>query len=341
MKEKNPEKINTAKSSVPTEWEVAAQEELKGANPWEKLSHNVRELPILPIYNKTEKNQPEPLLKADKTDILGARTWYNCPHVKVSGEKKSNEEALDHLKNGADGIWFEIQKKTDFRILLKGIDIRYCSINFLAKENARELSNQYAQYLKSQKFIESIIAGSFIGNFNSKELSENDFYHEGLQVDYHSDPVKELTQAFEIFSSEKPKKIAFSITLDNDFFMSLSKLRAARLVLRNISSETSLFIHARAPEWIEKKYQPHENMLSGTTTALSAILGGCDALTVEPSANDHALTSRIARNISNILREESHLSKVADPVAGSYFIETLTRQIADGVIQSLTFKKKP
>ena len=68
-------------------------------------------------------------------------------------------------------------------------------------------------------------------------------------------------------------------------------------------------------------------MLKSTSAALAAILGGCDALTVQPE-NENPMMARIARNVSSILREESHLSKVADPTAGSYYLESLTNQLA-------------
>ena len=61
---------------------------------------------------------------------------------------------------------------------------------------------------------------------------------------------------------------------------------------------------------------------------MSAILGGCDALTLEPE-DDQARSIRVARNVSNVLREESHFAKVADPLAGAYFVESLSLQLAD------------
>src|SRR5436190_18952994 len=88
-------------------------------------------------------------------------------------------------------------------------------------------------------------------------------------------------------------------------------------------------VHCYTEAFVNEKYEPHGNMLKGTTASLAAIFGGCDMLTVDAEDGQQEMMSRAARNISNILREEVHLSKVADPVAGSYYVETLSAQIAD------------
>ena len=74
-------------------------------------------------------------------------------------------------------------------------------------------------------------------------------------------------------------------------------------------------------------------MLRTQTEAMSAILGGTDSLTVEPFdttfRQPDEFSERIARNQQLILKEESYFDKVADPSAGSYYIENLTQLIAE------------
>jgi methylmalonyl-CoA mutase len=83
------------------------------------------------------------------------------------------------------------------------------------------------------------------------------------------------------------------------------------------------------------KADPYLNMLSNTSQAMSAILGGCDLLTVYPHNRGIEPTDdfgkRIARNISVILREEAYFDKVADPAAGSYYLEKLTDQFSASI----------
>ena len=68
--------------------------------------------------------------------------------------------------------------------------------------------------------------------------------------------------------------------------------------------------------------------------AMAGVLGGCDAITLDPEKNNE-LSARIARNVSNILREESHLSKVADPLAGTWFVENACQALSQKIWSSL------
>jgi len=100
------------------------------------------------------------------------------------------------------------------------------------------------------------------------------------------------------------------------------------------ANEASAFmqIHSVTGRWNKTLYDPYVNMLRTQTEAMSAALGGAGSITVEPfdavfrSANE--FSERIARNQQLLLAEESHLDKVADPGAGSYYIEELTSLIA-------------
>ncbi len=92
-------------------------------------------------------------------------------------------------------------------------------------------------------------------------------------------------------------------------------------------------IHCVTSEWNKTVYDPYVNMLRTQTEAMSAILGGTDSLTVEPFdiafRKPDEFSERIARNQQLILKEEAYFDKVADPAAGSYYIENLTNLIAE------------
>jgi methylmalonyl-CoA mutase len=80
-------------------------------------------------------------------------------------------------------------------------------------------------------------------------------------------------------------------------------------------------------------YDPHVNMLRGTTEAMSSILGGADLVNVlpydYPNGKGSIFSDRIARNVQIILREEAYFDQVADPASGSYYIESLTDSLAE------------
>ena len=136
-------------------------------------------------------------------------------------------------------------------------------------------------------------------------------------------------------------KVRFSFGIGSNYFSEIAKLRAARLLWSVVqkgyqkaySVSMKMDIHCVTSEWNKTVFDPFVNMLRTQTEAMSAILGGTDSLTVEPF--DIALrqpgefSERIARNQQLILKEEAYFDKVADPAAGSYYIENLTNLIAD------------
>jgi len=136
-------------------------------------------------------------------------------------------------------------------------------------------------------------------------------------------------------------KIRFSFGTGSNYFSEIAKLRAARLLWSVIqngfgltgTSSIKMDIHSVTTEWNKTIYDPAVNMLRTQTEAMSAIIGGTDSLTVEPFdivfRQPDEFSERIARNQQLILKEEAYFDKVADPSAGSYYIENLTKLIAD------------
>lgn len=142
-------------------------------------------------------------------------------------------------------------------------------------------------------------------------------------------------------------KTVLSVSVGTSYFMEIAKLRALRILFNRfiahypLSSSHhpfSLFIHAQPSTFYDAAATPYTNLLRATTEAMAAVVGGCDALSVRPydtvlgqeAANsDRAFADRIARNVSVLLKEESYFDKVADPSAGSYYIENLTHQVAE------------
>jgi methylmalonyl-CoA mutase len=81
-------------------------------------------------------------------------------------------------------------------------------------------------------------------------------------------------------------------------------------------------------------------MLKATSAAMSAVLGGCDALTILPEDEDNSMMNRVSRNVSTILREESHLDKVSDAFAGAYILEDMVHAFAEEAWKEFTAQSK-
>jgi methylmalonyl-CoA mutase len=152
--------------------------------------------------------------------------------------------------------------------------------------------------------------------------------------------MSQLTQRG-ISSEIAASKIRFSFGTGSNYFPEIAKLRAARLlwsvVLNGFNpagiENIKMDIHCVTSKWNKTIYDPYVNLLRTQTEAMSAILGGTDSLTVEPFdtvfREPDEFSERIARNQQLILKEEAYFDKVADPAAGSYYIENLTSLIAD------------
>lgn len=134
-------------------------------------------------------------------------------------------------------------------------------------------------------------------------------------------------------------KTQFTFGITNNYFMEISKFRAIRILLSNVMSEydvdlnnLELKIGAKTSSYGHTILDPYVNMLRSTTQSFSAILGGVNFITTstfdELYNTPNSFSRRIARNTQTILREESHLNQVIDPAGGSYYIESLTGELA-------------
>jgi methylmalonyl-CoA mutase len=189
-----------------------------------------------------------------------------------------------------------------------------------------------ASKLFPQFRIVTIDAGSFQdgGSTLSQEL--------GFGLAMASTYMDELTQRG-LDPGTIASMISVSFATGPDYFMEIAKPRAARHLWNVLISEwgvntpPAMHIQSRSAGWNLTLYDVNVNMLRTTTGAMSASLGGSDVISVLPfdcwSREANEFSSRIARNIQIVLREEAYFGKVADPAAGSYYIEKLTEHITE------------
>ena len=136
-------------------------------------------------------------------------------------------------------------------------------------------------------------------------------------------------------------RMKFHFAVGSNYFFEIAKLRAARLLWAQIvhaygpccDTKTKMYIHSSTGDWNKTAYDAYVNMLRTTTESMSAIIGGADSITVNPFdavyEKPTGFSERIARNQQLLLKEESYMDKVADPAAGSYYIENLTGSIIE------------
>lgn len=342
--------FNSFPGSDKSAWREAAQKELSGKDPFTELTFDIGSITLKPYYNGLDTEGMQPAVLDVSQDIyLGPRGWLNTPKILVENEIDANKIALGHLNNGADGLLFEINKPIVFDKLLSGIQLPYCAVFFMVESAQSALITDFEQYVKSKQVDSSQLVGGFfwttpisseIASTTHAIKSWNRFNSLGIVVNPDSDPVKEianaLTESVRVISDagkDSVSKICFSINTGTDFFSDIAKLKCLRRLWTQIQGayqapQTHLHIHGVSSLWTNEKYSPNGNMIKSTTSALSAVLGGCDSITVQSDDIKSPFKERVARNVLNILREESKLNQPADPTAGSYFLEEYIEQLS-------------
>lgn len=341
------------------EWIKAASSEIDGKNPLEALQWHKSGITGLPYYD-TENTPTNPFsLTPSDSEFFGARSWHNLPKIKVLDAKEANQKALHYLSAGADGILFELQDDFSLETLLNNIEWPFCSMGFTLDAITSDFCDQLEKYLEQKKFDPTSIQG-FIKQKTyphhpqvlHKLIHTLDSYkkiqcisissNEQLASDQISDMLIKAVETLDQLETKKQpssaEQIFFTVSLSTDFFIEIAKLKVLRMLWHKILNtygstlqSQSIRIHTTSEAWISESFEPHGNLLKATTAGLAAILGGCTSITFMPADEADERLARIARNVSHILREESHINKVADPTAGSYYLEQLIQELSESV----------
>lgn len=248
--------------------------------------------------------------------------------------KKMNTLYLDFLYQYANDL------KIDFQ-LLKGSNncdrLSYRLLNgfFLCeKEQVENIESMLLKYhAKLPSFTLLTIDAKHFHNSGSSIVQEL-----GFAIAMGAEYFKILLEK-NISAELIAKTIKFNFAVGSNYFMEIAKLRAIRYLwskimeANNVSDFKSsmINIHCETSNINKTIYDPHVNILRATTEAMSAVLGGTSSLCVgafDTAYNDsNEFSTRIARNLQLIIKEEAHFDKVIDPAGGSYYIENLTNEL--------------
>jgi len=241
----------------------------------------------------------------DVKNLKGAIEFDPIGEMLQDGKKKNKEQIVEQLKSVIDAI----SKLPFYRVMTVNATILKNAGAFITQElgNALAWGNQYLSMMVDAGIDTSLAA----------------------------------------------KKIKFNFGIGSNYFMEIAKFRAARLLWALIvdayqplcpstncpntvngicKCAAKMKIHAETTNFNKTIFDAHVNMLRTQTEAMSAVLGGIDSLTVlgydDVFNAPNEFAERIARNQQLLLKEESHFDKVVDPAAGSYYLEILTKEIA-------------
>ena len=219
--------------------------------------------------------------------------------------------------------------------IIKGLSVKG---NCGCKQSEKNCFDVIAELIKATAEYKHVrvvgVTGSIFSNAGSTIVEELAF----TLAAGHEYLVKLMERGISI--DEAARKLRFTFAVTSNYFMEMAKFRAARMLWANIvkaynpekDCACKMFAHAVTSSWNQTVYDPYVNMLRGTTEAMSAAIAGVHSLEVLPF--DYAFEAptefslRIARNSELLLKHESHFDHVVDPAGGSYFIESLTKNIA-------------
>lgn len=341
------------------QWKQRIQYELNGADYNETLLWESAEgIKVKPFYTAEDhQNNFDINTKASRFKIT--------QNIFVYDIVKSNRRAVDSINRGAQSLRFTIQEETiDLGKLLENIPLDktviYFSLGFLSvefikkldtialQENAQFFCNldPIGQLAKEGNWFSTKEKTNFESlNLLSKATKKVSFIgiNLGLYQNAGANIVQQIAyslgQANEYFNriDKINQAFLFEVSVGTNYFFEIAKLRALRLLFDLIAKEYNhnLECHLLVSPTKRNKtiYDYNVNMLRTTTECMSAVLGGADAIANLAYDSlyhkDNEFGDRIARNQLLVIKHESYFDKVDNPADGSYYIESLTQQLAE------------
>jgi len=206
--------------------------------------------------------------------------------------------------------------------------------------------NESGKFKKVEKIIE--ITKDY-PNFKAISISGGVYLDSGAnQVQEVAYTLNSLVCFIQIFLKKEINiqtifnNLHFELAIGSEYFIEIGKFRAFNSLLYMVAkkynvNDFSYTVTAKTSIWNKSVTDANTNMLRATTEAMSAILGNVDSVLIDPYDKEFKkpsdFSSRIAGNISTILKEESYFGKVLNPVDGSYYIEKVSTKIAQKALE--------
>ncbi|WP_405379763.1 methylmalonyl-CoA mutase subunit beta [Maribacter sp. LLG6340-A2] len=351
------------------EWKQKIQYNLKGKDYNEEVVWDTLEgIKVKPFYNEEDIR--------NKTNASTTKpTWKIGYNVYAGNALMANQNALNFMQRGAEAITFLIPDESiDVVSLLNKINLNetkvYFDMQFLSKNYIENVMSNCKDATSLHFGIDPIghlgRTGNWYRTLKDDFIDVKDILSLNLEnvlkVDVAlyenagADIVQQLAFAMahaneylnkclELGNLDLVKSLEFKLAIGGNYFFEISKIRALRKLWNTLVKAYGVQIPCHIVSTPSKRnktlYDYNVNMLRTTTECMSAVLGGSDTVfNMRYDAvfkKENKFANRIALNQLLLLKEESYFDKVGNPVDGSYYIETLTDQIAEKAL--LGFKR--
>lgn len=333
-------------------WKQKIQVDLKGADYNESLIWNTNEgIDVKPFYHQDE-NIPT-------TPNSSPNQWNIGQVIYVHDAEKSNKNALNAISRGAESIKFIIPNKdVSIEIVLNNINTEVTPIQFelefLDADFTKKLENKgllhtdiignlsksgnwYSSLKEDHKALEIIVK-----NTGTLSVNIDGYQNAGATITQQlAYGMSHLNEYLNHFKDNDIKKVIFNVSTGTNYFFEIAKLRALRVLFNTLiteyNSNAKCIINVTPTKRNKTIYDYNTNMLRTTTECMSAILGGANTIFNLPYDaiyhKSNEFGDRIARNQLLILKNESYFNLVSNASEGSYYIESLTNQLAEKALE--------
>ena len=338
-------------------WEKLIVKELKGADAAD-LDVKLIGLPDLkPFHNTAPQASASVYRRGPKR---GHNAWRLTMPIGTTDPVTANKEIISALMGGADSIAVLPPVQVDGRLLkdvyLEAIDLQFSALDGIRSVDAlTTLQDNEVERSKLRLSLAKAVVDPNIGEQAMVDLSPGvriyEFEEERASAD--RDPVvsavallREASSALVLLMGygwtlkQAKQSIQLHMHLGDDLFAEIARIRAVRAVWDDLGHAAAVVRGPSTNTWIQCEVNypdgtksPHEHAIRATMQAIAGICGGCDGLTIPavPIPEGEQLGRRMALNIGNLLRDESFMDRVADPLGGSYTMEHLTAAYARAI----------
>lgn len=344
-----------------SEWETKATSDLKGKSPYDFASQTEDGISINPYYNG------ENSAKAKVIPAKNNRHWQIIEEFLVTNEKTSNQNILDRLNEGVNGIILYVEENVNMEVLLKNVLVEHITVHWVS-ENPEVIAKKWKSFLESNHYqntsgsINSDVFENLLrtGNWFTSRESDLERLKNTLELDlgkmspiainaniYHNSgattaqelafTLAHIHEYYVLLGEKALKNLWVNLAIGPEYFVEIAKFRAFRLLFQNLlkhlNESGNLTLFAESGLTNKTIYDPWVNMLRTTTEGMSAVIGGADEICLKSYNTRYSEPEefglRIARNQQLLMMGESYLSANEDPGKGAFFIEELTEKIGE------------
>ena len=342
-------------------WKQKIQVDLKGADYNDTLIwQSLEGVDVKPFYHRDN-------FSVNFNSIPGQpQEWLIGQFLFIDDETITNKLAIDVLTRGADALFFTSEKEFDIHKTFEGIDtkevatyfdLKFLSVEFMKKlyeffgkesktvyynidpiGNLASTGNWFNNLKKDYSILDTIVSEAPKGNILSVDSSlyQNAGANMVQQLAYALAHVNEYLNHFHE-SLNKNLSITFTVAIGPNYFFEIAKIRALRKLYVTLAREYGISENCHIISTPSKRnktiYDYNVNMLRTTTECMSAVLGGADTICNLPYDalyhKSNEFGERISRNQLLILKSESYFDMVSNAADGSYYIESLTNELAE------------